>query len=324
MRAVVQEAYGSPDVLRVEQVDRPAPAAGQVLVAVRASSVNPYDWHLLTGLPRLLRSSLGGMRRPGRRVLGADFSGVVEEVGDGVEGLFPGDEVYGQTARGAFAEFLAVGAALVAAKPSSLSFEEAAAVPLAGVTALQGLRDGAGLQEGESVLINGASGGVGHFAVQVARGLGAEVTGVCSTRNLEMVRGLGADHTIDYTRDDFTRGGRRYDVIFDLIGNHGVSAVRRCLADGGRYLSLHGQPEHLWIGPLGFLARMAAVNLFTRKRLGAFLARQSADDLAALAAMADAGTLRPVIDRTFPLEQVPEAFRHLEAWHTRGKVAIAV
>lgn len=323
MRAIVMDRYGSPDVLHHEEIDRPVPGPGQMLIKVRASSVNPYDWHILYGVPKLFRPTFGGLRGPKNRVLGADFAGVVEEVGSEVGRFAPGDEVYGQTAAGAFADYVAVSESITAPKPASLSFEEAAAIPLAAVTALQGLRDHGEVRAGMSVLVNGASGGVGHFAVQIAKQLGAEVTGVCSTRNLDMVRELGADHVIDYTQENFTKGDNRYDLVFDLIGNHSVSASRRVVADGGMYLAGHGQPEHLWLGPILFMARMAVTNLFTKKRLKMFVASQSTDDLGVLAGMADEGTLRPVIDRTFPMEEVADAFRYLESWHARGKVVIS-
>jgi len=322
MRAIVMDHYGPPEVLHLVEADLPEPGPGEVLVRMRASSVNPYDWHLLTGEPKLFRPTFGGLRRPKNPNLGADLSGVVEEIGEAVTGFAPGDEVFGQVAAGAFADFAVAAESILARKPPSLSHEEAAALPLAGFTALQGLRDHGGASKGHRAVINGASGGVGHLAVQIAKHLGCEVTGVCSTPNVDLVRSLGADRVIDYTTDDFTAEPDRYDLIFDLVGNRSVREIRRALAPGGTYVASHGQPEHRWLGPILFLARMFVTKLFTRQRLTTFVARLSAADLDILGEMTAAGTLRPVVDRSFPLEQVPDAFRHLETWHARGKVVI--
>ena len=324
MRAIVMDHYGSPDVLNLEQIDRPEPGPGEVLVRTRASSVNPYDWHLLTGEPKLFRPAFGGLRRPKNPVLGADLSGTVEEIGEGVTGFAPGDEVYGQIPSGAFADFAVADAGILAPKPAGLSHEEAAVIPLAGLTALQGLRDHGGVADGDRVVVNGASGGVGTLTVQIAAHLGCEVTAVCSGRNADLVRALGADHVVDYTTDDFTAEAGRYDLILDLVGNRSLRDLRRALAEGGTYLASHGQPEHRWLGPIFFLARMALTKLFTREQLKVYVARLSSDDLRILGDLAAAGTIRPVIDRSFPLEQVADAFRHLETWRTRGKIAITI
>jgi len=245
-------------------------------------------------------------------------------MGSAVSQFAPGDEVYGQTAGGAHTEYLVATQMIMAPKPEGLTFEEAASIPMAGVTALQALRDKGTVGPGMKVLINGASGGVGTFAVQIAKDMGAEVTGVCSTRNLDLVGALGAHHVIDYTAEDFTRSDRRYDFILDNVGNRSVTAYRRSLTPRGTYLASHGQPEHRWLGPLWFIARMAAANLFTRRNLAMFVASQSAEDLRDLAEMAETGTLKPVVDRVFPLAEVPDAFRYLETWHARGKVVISI
>jgi NADPH:quinone reductase-like Zn-dependent oxidoreductase len=323
MKAIVIDRYGTPDVLRLEEVEAPVPADDQVLVRVRASSVNPYDWHYLTGLPRLFRPAFG-VRRPKYRILGADLAGQVEAVGKEVTGFRPGDEVYGQAAAGAFAEYVAVGEGEIAPKPANLTFEEAAAVPLAGFTALQAVRDQGKVQAGQRVLINGASGGVGTLAVQIAKAFGAEVAGVCSTANVDLVRSLGADHVVDYTREDFTAGPRRYHFLLDNVGNRKLSEYRRALEPKGMYLASYGQAEHRWLGPVWFLARMAVASPFVSQRLTTFVAQQRQADLLALKELIEAGSLKPVIDRAYPLSQTADAFRHLEQWHTRGKVVITV
>ncbi|HUU62111.1 MAG TPA: NAD(P)-dependent alcohol dehydrogenase [Acidimicrobiia bacterium] len=324
MRATVIDRYGTPDVLRLEEVDTPIPGDGQVLVRVRASSVNPYDWHFLTGRPKLFRPAFGGLRRPKYRILGADLAGQVEAVGSNVTRFVPGDEVYGQTAAGAYAEYVAVAEAELAPKPANLTFEQAAAVPLAGFTALQAIRDKGKVQPGQKVLINGASGGVGTLAVQIAKVYGAEVTGVCSTANVEMVRSIGADHVIDYTRDDFASKPQRYDLLLDNVGNRSLSDYRRVLAPKGIYLASHGQPEHTWLGPMLFLARAAMLSPFVGQKLTAFTAQPRTEDLHTLKGLIEAGTLTPVIDRAYSLAEVPEAFRFLEQWHARGKVVITI
>jgi NADPH:quinone reductase-like Zn-dependent oxidoreductase len=316
MKAIVIDRYGKPD-------EAPVPADNQVLVRVRASSVNPYDWHYLTGLPRLFRPAFG-VRRPKYRILGADLAGQVEAVGKEVTGFRPGDEVYGQAAAGAFAEYVAVAEGEIAPKPAGLTFEEAAAVPLAGFTALQAVRDQGKVQPGQQVLINGASGGVGTLAVQIAKAFGAEVTGVCSTTNQDLVRSLGADHVVDYTREDFAAGSRRYDFLLDNVGNRKLSEYRRVLEPKGMYLASYGQAEHRWLGPVWFLARMAVASPFVGQKLTTFVAQQRQADLLALKELIEAGSLKPVVDRAYPLSQTADAFRHLEQWHTRGKLVITV
>jgi NADPH:quinone reductase-like Zn-dependent oxidoreductase len=323
MKAIVIDRYGTADVLRLEEVPAPVPGDGEVLVRVRASSVNPYDWHFLTGLPKLFRPVFG-FPRPKHRILGADLAGQVEAVGKAVTRFRPGDEVYGVTTAGAYAEYAAVAEAELVPKPAGLTFEQAAAVPMAGHTALQALRDKGRVAPGQRALINGASGGVGTLAVQIAKSMGAEVTGVCSTANVDLVRSLGADRVIDYTRDDFTAGPPRYHLVFDNVGNRSLAAYRRALEPKGIYLASFGQPEHKWLGPIGILAKMALLSPFVSQKMITFTSRPTTADLLALTALIEAGSLAPVVDRAYPLAQVPDAFRYLEQWHARGKVVITI
>ncbi|WP_055531862.1 NAD(P)-dependent alcohol dehydrogenase [Streptomyces graminilatus] len=328
MKAVVQERYGSPDVLEVRDVDAPVPGDGQVLVRVRAAGVNAYDWHLMRGDPYVARLALG-VRAPRARIRGRDFAGEVTAVGPNVLGLRPGDEVFGEV-DGTFAEYVCVPDAWVERKPASLTFEQAAALPLAGTTALRGLRDIGQLRAGQHVLVNGASGGVGTFAVQVAKALGAEVTGVCSTRNVELVRSLGADHVVDYTLEDFTRkdstrGGQRYDLVLDLVANHGISDLRRVLTPTGTLVLGGGGRPGQFLGAPVLILKGLLLSPFVRQRLRPLIG--PAPDKAVLTALrelADAGQLAPVIDRTYPLSEAPEAIRYLEVEHARGKVVVTV
>ena len=324
MKAVVQDRYGSADTLEFRDIDRPVPAAGEVLVRVHAASVNAYDWHYMHGDPKLARAVFG-LSRPKARVRGRDFAGRVEAVGAGVTGLEPGDEVYGE-ADGAFAEFVCAKDGMVGPKPANLTFEQAAAIPLAGNTALIGLRDVARVQPGQTVLVNGASGGVGTFAVQLAKAYGAEVTAVCSTRNVGLVRSLGADHVIDYTREDFTRGGRRYDVLLDLVGNHSLADFRRAVAPTGTLvLSGGGVYEGGSVfGPMALFFRRRLAAPFTRQRLLELPARQSKATLAALRDLAESGKMTPVVERTYPLSEAAEAIRYLEVEHARAKIVVTV
>jgi len=323
MKAIVIDRYGTPDVLRLEEVATPVPGDGEVLVRVRASSVNPYDWHFLTGRPKLFRPAFG-LLKPKYRILGADLAGQVEAVGPGVTHFVSGDEVYGQAAAGTYAEYATMAETELAPKPSNLTFEQAAAVPLAGFTALQAIRDQGKVQPGQKVLINGASGGVGTLAVQIAKSYGAEVTGVCSTTNVDMVRSIGADHVIDYTHDDFTSDSRRYDLLLDNVGNRSLAECRRVLEPKGLYLASYGRPENTWLGPVWLLARMALLSPFVGQKLTTFTAQPRAEDLHTLKGLIEAGSLRPVIDRTYPLPKVPDAFRYIEQWHARGKVVITM
>lgn len=324
MRAIVYEKYGNPlDVLRLGEVVQPEVGEGEVLVKVRAASVNPYDWHWVTGLPYFSRVQFG-LSKPKVSGPGADLAGVVESVGENATRFKVGDEVFGGVESCAFAEYVAVPEVAIASKPPGLEFEQAAAVPMAALTALQGLRDKGRIQAGQKVLINGASGGVGSFAVQLAAHFGVEVTGVCSSRNVELVRSLGAEHVIDYTTDDFTRAGASYDLILDMIGNHKPSACRRALTRKGVYVATYGLPERRWLGPLSQLLGMMLMAPFVSQSLVTLIQKPSADDLAFLAELITDGKVTPVIDRTYPLEDVPEAIRYIEEGHARGKVAITV
>jgi NADPH:quinone reductase-like Zn-dependent oxidoreductase len=320
MKAIVYTKYGSPDVLQFKEVEKPAPTDGQILVKIYAASANPLDWHLMRASPFLARLA-GGLRKPKDPRLGADFAGRVEAVGANVAQFQPGDDVFGAST-GAFAEYICVAESEVALKPANLSFEQAAVVPVAATTALQGLRDAGQIHTGQRVLVNGASGGVGTFAVQIARAFGTEVTGVCSTRNLDMVRSIGADHAIDYMKEDFTRTGQHYDLIYDAVGNRSVSAYRRALNPGGTcvvagFTSLPRLFEHMLLGPLRSKIGDKKVGL-----MGTAQIKQQ--DLVSLRELLEAGKVTPVIDRRYSLREVPEAIRYLEAKHARGKVVITV
>ena len=323
MKAITYHRYGSPDVLRLEEVDDPVATDGHVLVRVHAAAANPRDWHLMRGLPYIVRPQFG-LRRPRQPLLGGDVAGRVEAVGSDVTRLRPGDEVYADVTTGGFAEYISIPADVVEPKPANLTFEQAAAVPLAALTALQGLRDHARLQAGQKVLIIGASGGVGTFAVQLAKWLGAEVTGVCSTRNLDLVRSLGADHVVDYTREDVAGNGRRYDVVLQLAGTRSPADLRRALTPTGTLSLSSGDSDGRWIGPIGRMVKAMVLSPFVSQRLGSFLERPKREDLAVLRELIEAGTVTPVIDRTYPLADVPEAIRYLETGRARGKVVITV
>jgi NADPH:quinone reductase-like Zn-dependent oxidoreductase len=327
MKAVVQESYGAPhELLELREVGEPVAGDDEVLVRIHATSVNPADWHLLRGDPRIARLQMG-LRAPKHIVLGSDVAGTVDAVGRNVSLFQPGDEVFGNSfARGfgAFAERAAVAEDLLVQKPGNLSFEQAAAVPLAALTALQGLRDHGQVERGQRVLVIGASGGVGTFAVQLARLLGAEVTGVCSERNVDLVRSLGAHDVIDYTRDDFTVGARRFDVIFQLAGTASPSELRRILSPKGTLVLSSGESDGHWVGPLGRVLNAVALSPFVSQRLVSFTMTPGRDDLRFLKERLEAGELEPVIDRTYPLAEVPEAIRYLEQGHARGKVIVTV
>jgi NADPH:quinone reductase-like Zn-dependent oxidoreductase len=318
MKAVVQRRYGPPDVLGLQEIDRPAPADREVLVRVRAASVNPADWHPIRGRPLLVRLVGYGLLRPTHGTPGTDVSGIVEAVGTHAAGLQPGDEVFGW-ARGSYAEFAIARADRLAPKPGNITFEQAAAVPTAAVTALQGLRDTGRLAAGQHVLVIGASGGVGTFAVQMAKAFGAEVTGVCGTRNVEFLRSIGADDVIDRTNEDVARSGRRYDLIFQLAGTLSPLALRRLLLPTGTIVLCNGDGR---LGGLDRIALAAAASRFVSQRLVFFVAKQSDSDLATLKGLIEAGSIRPILDRTYPLVQTPEAIRYVEARHARGKVVI--
>ncbi len=323
MKAIVRERYGSPDVLKLREIDRPVIDDDGVLVRVRAASINAYDWHMMRGSPSLVRL-MAGLRKPKSSAMGVDLAGEVEAVGKNVTEFRPGDEVFGQRV-GALAEYVrGTAKSFLVPKPAGLTFEQAAAVPMAASTALQGLRDKGQIKPSQRVLINGASGGVGTFAVQIAKAFGAHVTAVCSTRNVDQARSLGADEVIDYTREDFTRGGRKYDVILDVASSGSLSSRRRVLepdgilvgvgaADGGRMTSI-----------VAGLLETAVLSRFGNQKMPFFLAKNSKDDLIVLKELIEAGKVRPVIDRTYPLNQTAEAIRYLEAGHARAKVVITV
>ncbi len=324
MKAIVQDRYGSPDVLQFREIDQPVPTDNEVLVRVHAASVNARDWHVMRGDPYVARPVLG-FGAPKVRIRGTDFAGRVEAVGRGVTRFRPGDEVYGEV-DGAFAEYVCVPDGVVERKPANLTFEQAAAMPLAANTALMGLRDAARVRPGQHVLVNGASGGVGTFAVQIAKSFGADVTGVCSTRNTDLVRSIGADHVIDYTREDFTQGGRRYDVVFDLVGNRSLKDCRRALTPTGTLILSGGGVSNggSLIGPVGLIIRGQLLSRFVRHRLLVLTATPSTENLATLRELAESAKLTPVIDRTYPLNETPDAIRYLETEHARAKVVITV
>ncbi|MEV5868071.1 NAD(P)-dependent alcohol dehydrogenase [Streptomyces tendae] len=328
MKAVVQERFGPPDSLRLRDVDRPRAGAGQVLVRVRAAAVNPYDWHMLRGDPYAARL-LGGMglTRPKARVAGIDAAGVVESVGADVRGLSLGDPVLG-FCPGAFAEYACTSARLLAPVPSDLTFEQAAALPMGAVTALRGIRTVGRVRSGQRVLVNGAGGGVGTFAVQIAALLEAEVTGVCSAGNADLVRSLGATHVLDYARDDFTDGRERYDVVLDNVGNHPLGRLRRALTPAGVLVANGGGSPGRVFGAIGATLKVAAVNAVTRQSLRPIIPTTpdgpAHEDLLAVAALVENGQLTPVVGRTFALADAAEAVRHVEEGHARGKTVITV
>src|SRR6266699_1262824 len=325
MKAIVYTQYGPPDVLQVKEVEKPAPNDGEILVKIHAASANPLDWHLMRGAPFLARLA-GGLRKPKDPRLGADIAGRVEAVGNNVTQFQPGDEVFGAWT-GSFAEYASVPENRVALKPTKSSFDEAAAIPVAAITALQGLRDKGHIQSGQKVLINGASGGVGTFALQIAKSFGTEVTGICSARNVDLVQSIGADHVIDYAKEDFTKTDQRYDLIYDLVGNHSFSERRRILGPNGICVmaGIGGAGWHE-----GFATRLLGElnaylrSRFVRQKFISYIAQFNKKDMMVLADLMQSGKVTPVIDRTYKLSDVPEALRYLEQGHARGKVVIAV
>jgi len=323
MKAIVYCEYGSPDVLRLEQIEKPVPNDDQVLIKVRAASVNPYDWHFIRGTPYILRLD-AGLRKPKSLRLGGDVAGQIEAVGKNVTQYKPGDEVFG-LCTGAWGEYC-LGKSRLALKPPNITFEEAASIPVAAISALQALRDKGKVQPGQKVLINGASGGVGTFAVQIAKSMGAEVTGVCSGRNVEMVRSLGADHVIDYTKDDFTKGQERYDVILDNVGTQPLSGFRAVLKPSGICVMIGGGGPHEgnWIGPLARPIKALLLQPFISQKMSMMIADMTHKDLAVMADLMQSGKVKAVIDRTFKLSEVPEAVRYSETGRARGKVIITV
>jgi NADPH:quinone reductase-like Zn-dependent oxidoreductase len=326
MKAIVYHQYGSPDVLEITEVEKPTPGDDEVVLKVHAASVNPADWHLLRGTPYIARLQFG-LRKPKDRVLGCDVAGQVEAVGKNVTVLKPGDEVFGSPFMhgfGAFAECVCLLEDLLAPKPATLSFEQAAAVPLAASTALQGLRDHGRIEPGHKVVIIGASGGVGTFAVQIAKSFDAEVSGVCSTRNVEMVRSLGADHVIDYTQEDFTRSGQHYDLIFQLAGTRSPSECRRALTSKGTLVQISGESDGRWIGAVDRIIKALVLSPFVSQKMASFTVKPNKEDLQFLKQLIETGTLTPVIDMTYSLSEVPEAIRYLEEGHARGKVVVTL
>jgi len=325
MKAFINCNYGLAN-LKLENIEKPAPNDDQLLVRVHAASVNPYDWHFIEGTPKIIRLMGVGLRKPKDTRVGVDFAGTVEAVGKNVTNFKPGDEVFGGRG-GAFAEYVCPRAnRAVALKPANITFEQAASVNIAGVTALQAIRDKGKVEPGQKVLINGASGGVGTFAVQIAKSFGADVTGVCSARNADLVRSLGADHVIDYTKEDFTKGDQRYDVILDNVANHSLAECRRVLTPKGKYVMIGGggANEQGFFGVMTRPLKAMVLSPFISQQMGMMMADTNQKDLTVLADMMQAGKLKPVIDRTYKLDQVPDAIRYLEEGHARGKVIIAM
>jgi len=322
MKAIVYQNYGPPDVLQIEEMEKPTAGDNEVLIKVHAASVNPLDWHFMRGTPYIVRIVMTGLSKPKNPRLGVDVAGHVEAVGSKVTQFKAGDEVFG-TCRGAFAEYVCTSESNLVIKPNNVTFEQAAAVPIAAFTALQGLRDKGKIQPGQKVLVNGASGGIGTFAVQIAKSYGAEVTAVCSTRNIEMVRSIGADRVIDYTREDFTKSEQQYDLIFDAVGNHSLSARRRVLSPKGICV-MAGGPSGRWKMGLASGIKALIWSQFSSRKLTGLLAKASKEDLTILQNLMETGKIKPVIDRRYKLSELPEAIRYLEEGHARGKVVITV
>jgi NADPH:quinone reductase-like Zn-dependent oxidoreductase len=323
MKAIVYRCYGSPEVLKLEEIAKPSVEDDRMIVKVHAASVNPLDWHYMRGEPYLVRA-MAGLGKPDSIQMGVDFAGTVESVGKHVTRFKPGDEVFGGR-DGAFGEYVSVAeTGSLAMKPTNMTFEQAAAVPIAAITALQALRDKGNLQSGQSVLINGASGGVGTFAVQIAKVYGAKVTGVCSTRNLALVRSIGADEVIDYTHEDFTQASQRYDLIIDTVGTHSLSDYRRVLKPDGALVIVGSLDKDRWLGPILGLVDAKLYSSFVSQKIVFILAELNPKDLDTLRDWMQAGKLTPVIDRRYALSEVPEAIRYLEQGHARGKVIVTV
>jgi NADPH:quinone reductase-like Zn-dependent oxidoreductase len=325
MKAIVHAEYGSPEVLELKDIDRPEIGADEVLVRVHAAGVDRGVWHLMTGLPYFLRLIIPdlGLRAPKNPVRGSDVAGVVEAVGKNVTKFKPGDEVFG-IGKGSYAEYALAPEDKLAAKPVNLTFEQAAIVPISGLTALQAVRDSGKLQAGQKVLIIGASGGVGTFAVQIAKSFGADVTGVCSTTKVDLVRSLGADHVIDYTRADFAEGEQRYDVIIDTGGHSSLSRLRGALAPKGTLVIVGAETHGRWFGGFDRSIRAMLLSRFVSQQLVAFVNSENAEDLVAIKELIEAGNVTPIIDRTYPLSEAPKAIHYLEEGHARGKIAITV
>jgi NADPH:quinone reductase-like Zn-dependent oxidoreductase len=321
MKAIVRDEYGSHDVLELRDIDIPEIADDEVLVRVHAAGVGRDVWHVMTGQPYPIRLAGYGLRAPNNPVIGSDVAGVVEALGKNVTRFQPGDEVFG-IGKGSYAEYACAREDKLAPKPANLTFEQAAVVAIMGSTALQGLRDHGKVRPGQEVLVIGASGGVGTYAVQLAKAFGARVTGVCSTTKVEMVRSIGADHVIDYTREDFAEGGQRYDLILDIGGNSSLSRLRRALASRGTLVITGGEGGGRWLGGLDRQLRAMMLSPFVGQKLGTFVCKENHEDLLVLGELIESGKITPVIDRTYPLAEVPEAIRYLEEGRARGKVVI--
>jgi NADPH:quinone reductase-like Zn-dependent oxidoreductase len=328
MKAAIYTRYGPPDVVQMAEVEKPVPRDDEVLIRVRAAAVNPYDWHFMRGEPYPVRIAAGGLRKPKDSRLGADVAGEIEAAGRNITQFKPGDAVFG-SCKGAFAEYACASESNLGMKPDNVTFEQAASVPIAAFTALQGLRRGGltkdgKIQPGQKVLINGAAGGVGTFAVQIAKSFGADVTGVCSTRNVEMVRSIGADQVVDYTQEDFTKSARRYDVVLDCVGNHSFSECRRVMNPRGIYVGAGGTSDNWMIVPLTRAIKALVLSWFVSQKQVMVLAKPSKEDLTFMGELMAIGKVTPVIDKRYGLSEVREAVRYLEAGHARGKVVITV
>jgi NADPH:quinone reductase-like Zn-dependent oxidoreductase len=322
MKAIIQDTYGSPDVLELGDIDKPVVGDGDVLVRVHAAGVDPGVWHLMTGLPYMIRLGYG-LRKPKSRVRGRDVAGTVAAVGKNVTEFQPGDEVFG-ICEGSFAGYACAREKKLAPKPPNLTFEQAATVPISAITALQALRDKGHVQPGQRVLVIGAAGGVGSFAVQLAKAFGAHVTGVCSTTKIDLVRSIGADDVIDYTRDDFADGAQRYDLILDIAGNRSLSHLRRALTRRGTLVVIGGEGGGRWLGGFDRNFRAGMFSPFVSQKLRMLVSKERKEDLQSLRELIEAGKVTPVIDRTYPLSEVREAVRYLDKGHARGKVVITV
>jgi NADPH:quinone reductase-like Zn-dependent oxidoreductase len=326
MKAAIYTRYGPPDVVEIKDVEKPTPKGNEVLIKVCAAALNPYDWHFMRGLPYLVRV-FAGLRKPKVTRLGFDVAGAVESVGRNVTRFKPGDKVFGACSgatAGAFAEYACASESALAVKPDNVTFEQAACAPMATLTALQGLRDKGQIRPGQKVLINGAAGGVGSFAVQIAKSFGADVTGVCSTKNVDMVRSIGAGQVIDYTQQDFTKSGQRYDLIFDAVGNHSLSACKRALNPQGILVMAGGKADRWMIGPLARALQAGVLSRLGSQKLVGLFAKSSKQDLAIMHDLMASGKVTPVIDRRYGLGETPDAIRYLEQGHARGKVVIAL
>jgi NADPH:quinone reductase-like Zn-dependent oxidoreductase len=323
MKAIVQDTYGSSDVLELREIDKPEIADDEVLVRVHAAGVDRGVWHLMTGLPYPVRLAGYGLRAPKNPVPGMDVAGVVETVGKNVTRFQPGDEVFG-IGKGTFSDYARAREDKLAPKPANLTFEQAAVLAISGLTALQGMRDHGRVEPGQTVLIIGASGGVGTYAVQIAKAFGAHVTGVCSTTKVDMVRSIGADHVIDYTREDFAEGDQRYDMILDIGGNSSLSRLRRVLTPQGTLVIVGGEGGGRWLGGTDRQIRALVLSPFVGQKLGTFISKENHEDMIVLKELIESGKVTPVIDRTYPLSEAPEAIRYLEEGHAQGKVVIIV